>query len=60
MRVFRARTDVDDFTAKGGVYWKCGKDAGKFQFKTAGALVMVVRDHDGTVPCYQLGKDFRC
>jgi hypothetical protein len=60
MRVFRADAGVDEFTKRGGVYWKCGETEGKLQFKTLGALVMVVREKDGTVRWYSLHKDFRC
>lgn len=58
--VFRADADRDEFTRKGGVYWKCGKATGRFQFKQPGALVMAVRDLDGTVRCYSLMIDVRC
>ena len=60
MRIFRADADKDEFTRKGGVYWRCGKTEGKFQFKEPGALVMAVRDQDGTVRCYSLAIDARC
>jgi hypothetical protein len=60
MQVFRADTRVDEFTKQGGWYWKCGKDSGKLQFKQSGAVIMVVRDLDGTVHWYALGIDLRC
>jgi len=60
MRMFRADAARDDFTKQGGLFWKCGKDEGKLQFKNAGPLVMVVRDKDGTVHCYSLAIDYRC
>ena len=60
MRIFQADAGRDDFTKQGGMYWRCGDAQGKVQFKTAGPLVMVVRDQDGTVRCYSLVLDFRC
>jgi hypothetical protein len=60
IRIFRADAAPDEFTKKGGLYWKCGKDQGKLQFKQPGPLVMVVRDKDGTVHCYSLAMDYRC
>jgi len=60
MRIFRADAGKDEFTKKGGLYWKCGKAEGKFQFQEPGALVMALRDQDGTVRCYSLALDFRC
>ncbi len=60
MRVFRADTRVDDFTAKGGWYWRCGATEGRTEFKQPGALVMVVYEHDGTVRWYSLAPDLRC
>jgi hypothetical protein len=60
MHIFRAKADLDEFTKKGGMYWKCGATEGKAQFKQAGALVLIVRELDGTVRCYTLHKDFRC
>ena len=60
MRIFRADADRDEFTKKGGMYWRCGDTKGKVQFKEAGPLVMVVREHDGAVRCYTLALDYRC
>jgi hypothetical protein len=60
MRIFRAGAGRDDFTKQGGLYWRCGDSQGKVKFKQPGALVMVVRDQDGTVRCYSLMLDFRC
>ena len=60
MRIFRADASVDDFTKKGGFYWKCGKTEGKAEFKTPGSIIMVVRDMDGTVRCYTMVPDYRC
>lgn len=60
MRIFRAYADKDEFTRKGGLYWKCGKSEGKIQFSEPGELVMAVRDRDGTVRCYSLEFDLRC
>ena len=60
MRIFRANANVDDFTKKGGFYWKCGTTEGKAEFKTPGAIIMVVRDMDGTVRCYTMFHDVRC
>ncbi|MBN9521228.1 RNA polymerase sigma factor [bacterium] len=60
MRVFRADTGVDDFTAKGGWYWRCGATEGRTEFKHPGALIMVVYEHDGTVRWYSLAPDLRC
>lgn len=60
MHIFRAKADVDEFTKKGGMYWKCGATQGKAQFKKAGQLVMIVRELDGTVRCYTLHEDLRC
>lgn len=66
MNVFRAETDHDEFTRQGGLYWECGKTKGKVQFKQKsafnqqGALVMAIRDLEGTVNCYSLEIDFRC
>jgi hypothetical protein len=60
MRIFVADAGHDEFTRQGGMYWKCGKTQGKFQFKQIGAPVMVVRDKDGTVHCYSLVLDLRC
>jgi hypothetical protein len=60
MRIFRADANRDDFTKKGGWYWRCGKAQGKSQFETAGALIMVVRQKDGTVHWYSLTPDYRC
>ncbi|QDT95859.1 hypothetical protein [Gimesia aquarii] len=66
MYVFRAETDHDEFTRQGGLYWECGKTKGKVQFKQKGtfnqqgALVMAIRDLEGTVNCYSLEPDLRC
>lgn len=60
MRIFRADAGVDEFTQKGGWYWKCGKVEGKSQFKEPGALIMVVRQQDGAVEWYSLVIDVRC
>lgn len=60
MRLFRAAADIDDFTRDGGIYWACGKTKGSFQFKKAGALVLIVREMDGTVRAYSLTADVRC
>jgi RNA polymerase sigma factor (sigma-70 family) len=60
MRVFRADAGVDEFTRQGGWYWRCGAVEGKSQFKAPGALIMVVRLHDGTIQWYSLVPDFRC
>jgi hypothetical protein len=60
MRIFRADTRVDEFTKQGGWYWECGEAKGKLQFKEPGALILVVRQHDGTVQWYSLVRDFRC
>ncbi|QDT88972.1 hypothetical protein [Gimesia algae] len=60
MRIFRANADQDEFTRKGGLYWKCDKEAGQIQFRNPGGLIMVVYDQDGTVNCYSLFYDVRC
>jgi hypothetical protein len=60
MRIFRADASVDEFTRKGGVYWEFFGNAGKFQLKDPGALVLIVREHDDTVRCYSLMHDLRC
>lgn len=72
MRIFRADAARDDFTKQGGWYWRCGDFHGKSQFNRkseskltpppagAGALIMVVRQRDGTVHWYSLTADFRC
>jgi len=60
MRIFRADAEVDEFTKKGGWYWKCGKVEGKSRFKEPGALIMVVRQQDGAVEWYSLVIDIRC
>jgi hypothetical protein len=60
MRIFRADADLDAFTRQGGLYWQFRDTQGKAQFKQAGALVMIVRDHDDTVRCYTLVPDLRC
>jgi hypothetical protein len=60
VRIFRADADRDDFTRQGGWYWKCGETEGRAKFKEAGALIMVVRQHDGTVHWYTLHPDYRC
>ena len=58
--VFRANTEKDEFTKKGGLYWKCGEATGKVKFATPGPLVLAVREHDGTVRLYPLVLDLRC
>ena len=60
MRIFRADADRDGITKRGGWYWRVGETKGESQFKTPGALVMVVRELDGTVHWYALNYDFRC
>jgi hypothetical protein len=60
MRIFRADAGVDEFTKRGGLYWRFGNTRGKTQFKQPGALVMVVRDGEGTVHWYSLEFDVRC
>ena len=60
LRVFRADQRVDEFTGKGGWYWRCGDVQGKLQFAKPGALIVVVRGNDGTVHWYSLQFDFRC
>ncbi|WP_417377526.1 hypothetical protein [Gimesia sp.] len=60
MRIFRANADQDDFTRRGGLYWKCGKEEGQIQFKNPGELIMAVYDQAGTVNCYSLFYDVRC
>lgn len=60
MRIFRADSDLDEFTRKGGLYWKCGKEEGQIQFKNPGELIMAVYDQAGTVNCYSLFYDARC
>jgi hypothetical protein len=60
MRIFRADAGVDEFTKQGGLYWRLGNTRGKTQFKQPGALVMVVRDGEGTVHWYSLEFDLRC
>lgn len=60
MRIFRADAGVDEFTKQGGLYWRFGNTRGKTQFKQPGALVMVVRDGEGTVHWYSLAFDLRC
>lgn len=60
MQIFRARSDQDECTKKGGMYWRCGATEGRTQFKKAGPLVLIVRDHDGTGRCYTLIHDLRC
>jgi hypothetical protein len=61
MRIFRADAGRDDFTKQGGWYWHCGKTEGQAQFvKQPGALIMVVRQMDGTVYWYLLIMDCRC
>ncbi|HBL48173.1 MAG TPA: hypothetical protein DDZ90_32805 [Planctomycetaceae bacterium] len=60
MRIFRANADQDEFTRKGGLYWKCDKEAGQIQFRNPGELIMVIYDQDGTVNCYSLFYDVRC
>ena len=60
MRIFRADADRDDFTRQGGWHWRCGDTEGDSQFKQPGALIMVVRQQDGTVHWYSLVLDLRC
>jgi len=60
MRVFRADADRDDFTKKGGWYWKIHDTQGKSQLSKPGALIMVIRDLDGTVHWHCLDLDIRC
>jgi hypothetical protein len=60
MRIFRADAGKDGFTRQGGWYWRCGATQGKSQFQQPGALIMVVRQQDGTVHWYALQIDFRC
>ena len=60
MRVFRADADRDEFTKKGGWYWRIKDTQGKSSFSDPGALIMVVRDLDGTVHWYALFPDIRC
>lgn len=60
MRVFRADAEKDDFTKSGGIYWRFFGKEGTVKFKTPGALVMVVRNHDDTVKFYTLAPDIRC
>ncbi len=60
MQIFRADAGVDEFTRQGGWYWRCGAVEGKSQFKEPGALVMVVRQMDGTTHWYSLVIDIRC
>jgi hypothetical protein len=60
MRIFRADADRDDFTRQGGWHWHCGDTHGDSQFKQPGALIMVVRQQDGTVHWYSLVLDLRC
>lgn len=66
IQLFLADTKQDEFTRQGGLYWECGKDKGKIQFKElglfqeAGVLVLAVRDLKGTVDCYSMEIDFRC
>ena len=60
IRIFRADAGQDDFTRQGGIYWRCHKTEGTIQFKKPGAIVMIVRDQEGTVRCYSLARDFRC
>jgi len=60
MRIFRANADLDEFTKQGGLYWRFNGKDGTVQFKKAGAVVMVVRDHDDNVRFYTLQLDLRC
>jgi hypothetical protein len=60
MRIFRADSDRDEFTKKGGLYWRCGDIESRIQFKQPGPLVMVVREQSGTVHWYSLAPDYRC
>jgi hypothetical protein len=60
MRVFRADASVDDFTQQGGVYWKFYNTSGKVQLSTPGAIVMIVREGNDTVRCYEMTIDLRC
>ena len=58
--IILANPDVDDFTRQGGLYWRQGKTSGTVKFKQAGALIMIVRQADGTVNWFTLHTDFRC
>ena len=58
--IFRADAGVDDFTKRGGWYWTCGKTEGQSEFKKSGALIMVVREQDGTTRWYSMAPDYRC
>ena len=58
--IFRADAGVDNFTKRGGWYWTCGKTEGQSEFKKPGALIMVLREQDGTVRWYSLEPDYRC
>lgn len=60
MCVFRADSSVDEFTSKGGLYWKTDKEKGKIQFKKPGEIFIAIRDLQGTVTCYTLTYDLRC
>jgi hypothetical protein len=60
VRIFRADAGKDGFTQQGGWYWRCGATQGRSQFQQPGALIMVVRQQDGTVHWYALQIDFRC
>jgi len=58
--IILANPDVDDFTRQGGLYWRQGKTSGTVKFKQAGALILIVRQADGTVNWFTLHTDFRC
>jgi hypothetical protein len=60
MRVFRADASVDDFTKQGGVYWKFYNTSGKVQLSTPDAIVMILREGNDTVHCYEMTVDLRC
>lgn len=60
VHIILANPDVDDFTRQGGLYWRQGKTSGTVKFKQAGALIMIVRQADGTTNWFTLQPDFRC
>jgi hypothetical protein len=69
VRIFRADPTVDEFTSRGGLYWRFRDRPGKVTLNKAadafpkpdgvGEIVMVVRDED-TVRCYTMTPDLRC
>ncbi len=59
-RIFRADDGLDEFTKQGGWYWNNGETKAQTRFNQSGALIMVVREMDGTVRWYALGVDYRC